>query len=112
MVDAALPVILDNDPKTGRFVKGKKGGPGRPKGNSAEHWNGLFRVKCGRDFKRLYYALLNKALQGDTKAITYMLDRLMGKQGETLTVKTEQEVKNPDELRAEFDRLFRGKNVN
>ena len=96
------------DPKTGRFLKGCKGGPGRPVGNSAEHWNKMFSVMTGRNFKRLYYALLNQALSGDVKAIIYMFDRLLGKQTETITHKTEEK-QDLDAIRTEFDLLFRNK---
>ena len=55
----------------GRFLKGKKPGPGRPPGN---HWLHVFRDELEEDeFRRVIQALKKQALSGSTKASALIL---------------------------------------
>jgi hypothetical protein len=73
--------IADNEiirDKTGRFLKGKIGGPGRP----IKH--AFYQAIFDKEFnKKEYQAVIRKlyelAIDGDIKAITIFMDRCMGK---------------------------------
>jgi hypothetical protein len=98
----------------GRFLKGNPAGPGRQKDNQIEMWNKKFRTKSGRVFNRVFNALINRCLQGDTKAIIYLMDRLLGRMNDNVAVEhTIVEVTtNPEQLRQQFMSLFNKENKN
>ena len=94
------PTMRDN---RGRFLVGMKAlpGAGRPKSNRCEQnlktWNKL--VKSAH-IRRVYFALLNGCLKGDTKAIALFLDRVLGKVIDTVNVnQTVTQVESPESIR-------------
>jgi hypothetical protein len=116
---------LKNRHANGRFVKGntvgdstafQKGnqtavGHGRPKGSTGtkkqrlvERWTNITK---GKHLDRVYYALLNACLQGDIAAIKLFLQYALGNPKEETILTVKQEERNPEELKNEFDKLFR-----
>lgn len=70
----------DHDPKTGHFVPGWRGGPGRPKGID---FRALITEQRGAsladDLVRLFDRLLVLAISGDVQAAKLLLDRVCQK---------------------------------
>lgn len=91
----------------GRFLSGNRGGPGRDSKHAKYQmlWDRQFGTS---EFKRAAYKLFGMALQGNTKALIYFLDRCMGKVKEQvdITQRIENDVRNPEELRQEFMTLL------
>jgi hypothetical protein len=99
-------MAADRDNK-GRFLKGRRGGPGRPAGYS-QMWNERLKLMIGRNFKRIFYSILNEVLKGDTKAGIWMLEYLGGKPADHIEITDmTPETHNLDEIRAEFNSRFR-----
>jgi hypothetical protein len=75
----------EKDPKTGRFLKGCKGGPGRtPKHTVFQtQWDKMFGVN---EFRRAAWKLYELCLAGDQQMLKYFMDRCMGKIVEQLRV--------------------------
>jgi len=89
----------------GRFLVGNPGGPGMPP--VTKEWLNIFKSKTAHNFNRLYDECLRQALSGELKAVIYMLDRLLGRQKEEIEITNIQQERNPEELAAEFNKLFR-----
>ena len=98
------------DPKSGKFVKGWKGGPGRPSGHVD-----LLAV-CRRraaeedvDLDELVWAtakaMFKKAMGGDTQAARIVLDRFVGPVRQELDVNGVQTIEIADQARKDFAEL-------
>lgn len=66
--------------KTGKFVKGKPGGPGRPRGPDfraiIERKKGIRQIEA--DAVRVYDGLVGRAAKGDATAAKVWTDRMCG----------------------------------
>lgn len=65
--------------ESGRFVKGSKGGPGRPKGRDFRHViEEAVGSRVDADIVSVYYAMLAAAKEGDVSAARLVIERLCG----------------------------------
>ncbi len=63
----------------GRFQKGNKEGKGNPYSKAVNRFRtALFEAVTPEDLKKIVGTLKEQALNGDLKAITILLDRLLG----------------------------------
>jgi hypothetical protein len=70
---------IKRDPTTGRFVKGTKGGPGRPPKAKEEKYLAMFRETVPpAEFAKATLAVLRKAQEGDVKAWTALARYALG----------------------------------
>ena len=68
------------DLKSGRFVKGWKGGPGCPQGRSIAGWrSALAGAVSDADVSAVAHRLLEAAKKGESWAVHELLDRCLGK---------------------------------
>lgn len=71
--------MQNNDAKTGRFTKGNKAAAGNPyTKKAAELRRALYSSITTQDIKNIVANLKEQALAGDLKAISLLLDRLLG----------------------------------
>lgn len=102
------PIEEGRDAK-GRFLKGFKGGPGRP----AKHpyyqlcWDRLVGKK---EFEQVFYAFLRNCMKGDVVAQKYFLDRCLGKLKDIMEIIRPEEplidvATNEDALRVLAERI-------
>jgi hypothetical protein len=81
-------VGMGQDPKTGRFLPGNKGGPG----NNAEaqriqaYRRAFLKALKPRDVRRAVLKLANLAAAGESWAVKELLDRGLGKSHEVMHV--------------------------
>jgi hypothetical protein len=90
------------DPKSGRFVKGWKGGPGNPDGKRAQAWRQEFlRTVTPADVRAVVQTLVRLAKAGEPWAIHELFERAFGKtallaesdaQGQVLPVSVRMDV--------------------
>ncbi len=99
------------DAKTGRFVKGWKGGPGNPHARSvAEYRSIICDELTPKRMRVIARKLIADAFRGNAQAIKELFDRAMGKPQQRLDVDLQLSVRNfetmvPLELIAEAERL-------
>ena len=68
------------DPKTGRFEKGWKGGPGNPHGGRSARFRSMLLSKVtDQHLEEALEALMEQVRQGNISAIRELLDRVIGK---------------------------------
>mgnify|MGYP003294739890 CR=1 FL=1 len=71
--------MADKDKKTGRFTAGNKAAKGNPYvKKAAEFRKALYTAVTAQDIKRIVDKLKAQAMAGDLKAISLLLDRLLG----------------------------------
>ncbi len=64
----------------GRFLPGNPGGPGRPKKEPSNRFHiALEEVVTDREWRRLVRNTLERALDGDLKAMDWLAKHLLGK---------------------------------
>jgi len=68
------------DPRTGRFVKGCRGGPGNPLGGkTAKLRAALVRAVKPGDIRGIARVLIEQATAGDVRATAELFNRVLGK---------------------------------
>lgn len=103
--------ITVRDQKTGQFLPGNPGGPGKPKGKHMtsllrEHLKTMARTKDGKMIsldQAIIRKLTEKAINGNDKSIEMVLDRIDGKPKESLDVNV---VNVSEEAKAKADALI------
>ena len=74
--------MANHDEKTGRFTKGNKAARGNPYTRKAAAMRkALYNSVTAADITRIVDTLKEQAIAGDLKAITLLLDRLLGTAG-------------------------------
>ena len=74
--------MANNDKKTGRFTKGNTAAKGNPyTRKAAQMRKALYNSVTAADITRIVETLKAQAIAGDLKAITLLLDRLLGAAG-------------------------------
>ena len=73
--------------ENGRFVKGHKGGPGRPPKKREEKYLEIAMTAVTfEDWKRIIRRAADQALEGDAQARKFLADYLLGPPGQRLEV--------------------------
>jgi hypothetical protein len=68
------------EPTTGRFAIGNRGGPGNPRAGQVEKYRAaIFAAVSEDDVARVIRALVKAAIGGDVAAAKVVLDRCLGK---------------------------------
>lgn len=71
--------MANNDTKTGRFTAGNKAAKGNPyTKKAAELRKALYNSVTAEDIQQIVDSLKAQAIAGDLKAISLLLDRLLG----------------------------------
>ena len=65
------------DPSTGRFVRGHKGGTGRPRGSVSVKNKSEYMEMLEARTPEVLKVLLDKAVEGDMQAIKVVMDRVL-----------------------------------
>tara|TARA_R110002111_G_C6003165_1_gene373396 strand:- start:6172 stop:6486 length:315 start_codon:yes stop_codon:yes gene_type:complete len=77
-------MILDQREKNGRFAKGNTGGPGNPHaGRVSQLRSAILTAITPEDIDAIIKKLLVRARDGDLAAIKEILDRCIGKPGQS-----------------------------
>ncbi len=88
-----------SDPATGRFARGWKGGPGNPHAKRVgELRSALLASVTPDDLRAVVAKLVQRAKDGDIRAIKELLDRTLGKPQETDLI---ERLERAEELLAE-----------
>lgn len=69
--------MADRDPKTGRFVKGNPGGPGRPRGER-QYLDAMINAVSLEDWRKATNKMLTLAIGGDVQAYKAVVPYLAG----------------------------------
>ncbi len=71
--------MTDQDPTTGKFVKGNKASPGRPpKEREARYYDVLMSTVTFEDWKEIVLKAKDQAKRGDAVARKWLADYLVG----------------------------------
>jgi hypothetical protein len=80
------------DHRTGRFLKGCKGGPGNPDGKRAQAWRQEFlRTVTPAHVRAVARTLVRLAVAGEPWAVRVLLNRCLGRPCETLHLEVKQQ---------------------
>lgn len=71
----------------GRFVKGHKGGPGRPALRAYHHFREqLLECVSDADFRKVARGIVTRAIKGEKWAVMYLGDHLLGRPKQPLEI--------------------------
>lgn len=109
-VPSCIPPVVDDhpcDPTTGKFKKGNKAGKGNPFGAEVSKLRAYIfgNIQQGQ-WDKVRVALLGKAMEGDTKALTLLFAYALGKPVQSVDINVTQASITPEEAQARIKAFF------